>query len=180
MLLILSFYQPAGLLFVSGNRSYLLLGFLNNFCLEERNLSDVKIMLKGEEKLHVISLKLEQLFVLGIIDDEHLVLLPFHLFLEVNIVIGGLHQADSEVTGDDHIHDVHLLDHHSVNLKLLNEVLFQVVGQFGLHVSHFRNSLLFDEISDSFITFFLKKFFKPVRAEVIEELFDVLLLTLRL
>ena len=69
MLLILSFYQPAGLLFVSGNRSYLLLGFLNNFRLEERNLSDVKIMLKGEEKLHVISLKLEQLFVLGIIDD---------------------------------------------------------------------------------------------------------------
>ena len=147
MLLILSFYQPAGLLFVSSNRSYLLLGFLNNFRLEESNLSDVKIMLKGEEKLHVISLKLEQLLVLGIIDDEHLVL---------------------------------LLDHHSVNLKLLNEVLFQVVGQFGLHVSHFRNSLLFDEISDSFITFFLKKFFKPVRAEVIKELFDVLLLTLRL
>jgi len=113
-------------------------------------------MLKSKEQLHIIPLKLQQLFVLSIVDDKHLVLLPFDLLLEVNIVIGGLHQADSEVTGDDHIHDVHLLDHHSVNLKLLNEVLFQVVGQFGLHVSHFRNSLLFDEISDSFITFFLK------------------------
>ena len=137
-------------------------------------------MLKSKEQLHIIPLKLQQLFVLSIVDDKHLVLLPFDLLLEVNIIVCGFHQADSQVTRNDHVHDVNLLDHHAVDLKFLHEVFFQVMGQFGLYIPHFRNSLLLDEVSDPFVAFFLEKLFKPVGAEVVKELFDVLLLVTRL
>ena len=48
------------------------------------------------------------------------------------------------------------------------------MGQFSLDISYFGDSLLFDEVSDSFITFFLKELLESVRAKIIEKLSNVL------
>ena len=123
--------------------------------------------------MHVVPLKFQELFVLGVVNDQHFVLLPFYLFLEVNVVICCFHQANSQITRDDNIHDVDLFDHYSVNLKFLCEVIFKVLSQFCFNISYFGNPLFLDEVSDAFITFFLKKFFKSVWAEIIEKFLDV-------
>lgn len=95
-----------------------MISFFDNFCFIKSDLLHVEVMLKGEKDLHVVSLQLQKLFVLSIVDNEHLILLPLDLLLKVNIVISGFHQADSQVSRDYHVHDIDLFDDDTVNLKL--------------------------------------------------------------
>lgn len=119
------------------------------------------------------------MFVLGVVHDQHLVLLPLNLLLQVDIVVGRLHQADSKVSGDYYVHDVYLLDYYSVDLEFLHQFFLQVVGKLCFDISYFGDSLLFDKISDSFIALLLEKLLKSVRSKVIEEFLDIFLLVLR-
>lgn len=118
MLLVLSLNQSSSLIFVGMDRPDLLISFFDNFCFIKSDLLHIEVMLKCEKDLHVVSLQLQKLFVLCIVDNEHLILLPFDLLLKVNIVICGFHQADSQVSRDYHVHDIDLFDDNSVNLEL--------------------------------------------------------------
>ena len=119
------------------------------------------------------------MFVLGVVDDQHLVLLPLYLLLQVDVVVGRFHQADSKVSGDYYVHDVYLLNYHSVDLELLHQFFLKVVGKLCFDISYFGDSLLFNKISDSFIALLLKKLLKSVRSKVVKEFLDIFLLVLR-
>ena len=85
-------------------------------------------MLKLENDLHVISLKFQEMLVLSIVDNEHLVFLPFDLLLKINIIVGGFHEANSQVSWNDDVHDVDLFNDYSVNFKFIHEIFFKVVS----------------------------------------------------
>jgi len=128
MFLIFCFNNSTALIFHSLNLLSLLFSFLDNFCLIQLDLFNIKIMLKLENNLHIISLKLQEMLVLSIVDNEHLVFLPFDLLLKINIIVCGFHQANSQVSRNDHIHDVHLLNNYSIDLKFSHEIFFKVVS----------------------------------------------------
>jgi len=152
-----------------------LLSFLFDFSLLEVDLFNVEIVLQLEEHLHIVSFQFQDTFVLVVRQNQHFVLLSFHLLLEIHIVVGGVRQAHSQVTRDDHVHDVHLLDDHAVRGELNSKVLHQGRGKFSLDISDSVDLNLLQEISDSFVTLFLKQLLESIGSEVINELSNILL-----
>lgn len=135
-------------------------------------------MLKFEELLHIVSLHLEHCFLLVVVYFEKLIHSLFHLFLEINIVAGCGTQRNSQINGKDNIHDIHLFDHHSVNLEFFFQLFFQLGCHFSLYVSNSNDSFITDEVSNAFFTFLLKKLFQSVWSEVVEKFNNILLLIL--
>jgi len=71
-------------------------------------------VLEGHELLDVVSLQSEQLLVLVVVDGQHPVFLLLDLLLQEHVEGGGLHESESQVDGQNHVHDVDLLDHDTV------------------------------------------------------------------
>ena len=135
-------------------------------------------MLKLEENLHVVSLELKDGFVLVVIDFKHFVFLGFHLFLEEYVIVCGLHQADSEVSWDNNVHNIDLLDNNTVGEELFIQLVHECRGKLGLNISDSANFDFLDEISDSLLAFLLEKLLKSVGSEIVEEFFAVLFISL--
>lgn len=72
-----------------------LVGFLLDLSLKKVDLFNIFLMLKGKERLHVVSLQFEDLFVFRVGQNEDLVLLSLDLILELYIIVGGLHECHS-------------------------------------------------------------------------------------
>lgn len=103
--------------------------------------------------------------------------MPFYLLLKVYIVVGGLHEAYSQVSREDDIHNVHLLNSHTVDSEFFSKLVEQLGGQFGLDISYSIDSDLFNKVSDSFITLLLEKLLEPIWSEIIKEFLDVFALS---
>ena len=114
MLLVFGFNDFDGLILHSKNFLPELSCLFYNLTIQKVDFRDINIMLKLKKLLHVIPLKLKNLLIFVIDDSDHFVLLLFDLLLEVDIVVGGSHQSDSQVTRDDHVHNVYLFDHNTV------------------------------------------------------------------
>lgn len=139
--------------------SLLSLGLLNNFLIQKVDLFDVKVMLKFEHDLHIVSFEFQKLLSLIVVNPKHFERLLLNLLLKVNIVIGGRHKRDSHLTRQDHVHHIHLLDHYSVNNKFLLEVFKKVECKLSFDISDYDGLLIFHEVSDTLLTFLLKKLF---------------------
>ena len=72
-----------------------LYSFLLDLLIDKINFLDIDFMLEAKKLLHIISLELENRFILGVDNFNHLLLLFFDLLLEVHIVIGRRHQSNS-------------------------------------------------------------------------------------
>jgi hypothetical protein len=79
-------------------------------------------MLELEQNLHVVTLELENGFVLIVSYDEQLVLLPLYLLLEVDVVVGSLHEANTEVSRQDDVHNVYLFNNDTIDGKLFSKL----------------------------------------------------------
>ena len=66
-----------------------------NLSFHKSNFLNIEVMLQFKENLVIISLDLEKMLVHWMVYNEHLMLLPSNLLLEINIVVGRFHQADS-------------------------------------------------------------------------------------
>lgn len=155
------------------DRLFNLDGFLLDFSLKKVDLFNIKLMLKGKELLHVVSLQLEDLFVFWVGQNEKLVLLSLDLILELYIIVGGLHECHSQVLGNNDIHDVYLFNDNTIWVELVLELLLQDWGQLSLDISNSNDLDLLNEISNSFITLLLKQLFKSVWTKVVEEFLTV-------
>ena len=100
----------------------LLFSFHLNRCLECVDLLHIVVMLELEQNLHVVTLELENGFVLIVSYDEQLVLLPLYLLLEVDIVVGSLHEANTEVSRQDDVHNVYLFNNDTIDGKLFSKL----------------------------------------------------------
>ena len=98
--------------------------------------------------------------------------------MQVNVEVGGSHQGGPHLSGEDNVHDIHLLDHNAVDDELFLKVQEELRGQLGLNVSYVDSFLIFYKISDALLALLLEKFFEPVWPKIVEELLDVLLLLL--
>lgn len=130
-------------------------------------------MLAGHKFLKIISLKLKKLFVLTVVNNQHFVNLLFYLLLEVHIVISSEHKILTEVSWQDDVHDVNLLDDDTVWFELGLKLCHHLTCKLGLDISNSAYLDLLGEVSDLFIHFFLEKLLKSVWSEVVEELFGV-------
>jgi hypothetical protein len=152
------------------------MGFGFDLSLKKVDLFNIFLMLKGKESLHVVSLQLEDLFVFRVGQNEKLVLLSLYLILELNIIVGGLHECHSQVLGNNDVHDVYLFNDNTICVELVLELFLQDGGQLSLDISNSNDLDLFDEISNSFITLLLKQLFKSVWTKVVEEFLAVVFL----
>ena len=135
-------------------------------------------MLIGHQRLHVISLKSQSLFILFVANDKKFVLLLLHLSLKQHVVSGGRHKSNSQVDWDDDVHYVDLLDGYAVGFELFLEKSGHGSCELGLDVSDSSYFDLFEEVTDLFVALFLQELFKTVGPEIVEELADVLFLSL--
>jgi len=130
-------------------------------------------MLESKELLDVIPLELENFFVLIVFQNEHLILLMLNLLLKEYIKLCGLHKAESQISWNDDVHDIDLFNDYTIWFEFSLKIFFKLCAQFGLNITDFLNLDLFQEISDTFITFFRKELFKSVWTKVVKELFDI-------
>jgi len=151
----------------------LLSGFGFNLSLEQVDFFDVLLMLVGHQYLQVVSLELQQFLILLVINEKKFVVLCLDLLLEEHIKIGRVHQGNSEISWEDDVHDVDLLDENTVWVELCLKLLHHLGGELSLDVSYSGDLDLLEEVSDLFIALFLEQFFKSVRPKVVEELFGI-------
>jgi len=135
-------------------------------------------MLQSEDFLHIVPLHFQKLFALIIVKLKKLIFSFFNLLLQVHIVISCGHQSYSHISWEDDVHDVDLLDDDSIALELAGQLIFDHVCNLGLHISNIHNSLLSDEVPDSFFAFLLEELFQSVRTEIVKELSEVVLFLL--
>jgi len=77
--------------------------------------------------------------------------------LEVDVIIGSVHQSDSEVPGKNYIHDVDLLNDNTIWIEFGLEVLHHLGGKLRFNISHSRNLDLFDKVTNLLFALFLEK-----------------------
>ena len=99
-----------------------------------------------------------------------------NLLLEVDIIVSREHEILTEVSWQDNIHNINLFDDDTIWFELDLKLCHHLTGKFSFDISNSTNFYLFGEISNFFIYFFLKQFFKSVWSKVIEEFFDVFVL----
>ena len=75
----------------------------------------------------------------------------------------------SQVSRQDNIHDIDLLNHHTVRLKLLVKLFSHGRRQLSFDISDSCNFDLFEEISDLLVTLLLQKLSQPVGPKIVEE-----------
>lgn len=114
MLDVFSINYLACLSFLSCNFLKCLLSLLFNLRLKQIDFFDILVVLESHQNLHVISLKSQALLVLLVGDIQLLVFLLLNLLLKPDIEGGGLHKRLSQISWQDDVHDVHLLNNHSV------------------------------------------------------------------
>ena len=85
-----------------------------DFSFLQLNFSDVELVLNFEDYLHVVSLQLEHLLVLIVVQSQKNIFLLFLLFLQEHIVVSRLHEVLAQRSRQYHKHNVHLLDDNSV------------------------------------------------------------------
>lgn len=175
---VICFNQLLGLISLSSDLPLNLVSLLFDFYLKELDLLYVFVMLEGEQGLNVVSLELEQLLVLEVVDYHELVLLELDLLLEVHIVVGRVHKGDSEVSWQNDIHDVDLLNDDTIGVELGLKLLHHLSGQLSLDVSYSGDLDLFDEVTNFLITLLLEQLFESIRSKVVKEPFGVFTLGL--
>ena len=77
-----------------------------------------------------------------------------NLLLEEYIKFSSLHEAESQVSWDNDVHNIDLLNNNTVWVEFSLQIFFKLCGQFSFDVSYSGNFDLFQEISNSFITLF--------------------------
>jgi len=115
---ILSTNDLATLSFLSSNLLLHLLRLHFDVGLQQVDFLNVSVVLLCHEHLHVVPLQLEKLLVLVVVDSKQSILLSLYLLLQEDIKVGGIHQSNSQVTRENNVHDVYLLDVDSIGSKL--------------------------------------------------------------
>lgn len=91
--------------FIGMNFLNLLFSFHFNTGLDEVDFFNINFVIDCHEFLEVVSLLLKHFLILIIIQNQHSILLLFHLFLEVHIIIGSMHEKLSQVSWENDVHD---------------------------------------------------------------------------
>jgi len=108
-------------------------------------------MLKSKQLLDVISFQSKNFLIFIVFQHKHLVLLVFNLLLEEHVEFGRLHQAESQVSWDDDIHDVYLLDNHTVWVEFSLQIVFELGCELSFDITDPLDLDLLQEISDALI-----------------------------
>jgi hypothetical protein len=93
-------------------------------------------------------------------DDD--IFLVLHLLLKKHIICSSLLQSITQVTGDDHIHHIDLLEVNTILVEADVEVILKSRRQLTLDVSNFANFNSSDKISDRLFALLGQQFLKLV------------------
>ena len=145
------------------------ISFLLNFTLNQFDFTYIFVMLTCHKLLKIVSLELQKFLILAIINNQHLISLLFYLLLQIDIVVGGEHQIFSQISWEDDVHDVYLFNYDTIWLEFNLKLCHHLTCEFSLDISYSTDLNLFCEVTDFFIYFFLKQFFKSIRTEIVEE-----------
>ena len=77
------------------------------------------------------------------------------LLLQVNIEIGCRHESNSQISWNNDIHNVDLLDHDTIFLKLNTKFIGQALSHLGFEISDSGNFDASNIVSNTLINFFL-------------------------
>lgn len=129
----------------------------------------------GIQTLHVLPLQLKQSDVLFVVDLQLQVFLILDLVLQKHIISGCLLQSNSQVSGNDNVDHIDLLNVDSQLVEPQVEFPHHLGSEFRLDVSDLAHLDLSDEVSDAFLRFLFQQLLQSVGSQVVKELVAVVL-----
>lgn len=139
---------------------------------------NVNFVLQSEKLLHVVSFKLEDVFVLRVYKSQVVKLMLLDLHLKMHIKTSGHHKCNSQISRNNNVHDVNLLDNDSIAYESLLEVGAELHSQLRFDVPDPCYLDFFDEVSNALIALLLQKFLQSVRAKIVKKSSGIFLLSL--
>ena len=91
------------------------------------------------------------------------------LLLKKNVIGSGLLESDPQITRDDHVDQVNLLEIDTIFVEADVMVSLQCGGQLTLDISDLTHLYLFDVVSDCFLALMGQQFLQLVCSQLVQE-----------